>query len=94
MAERLLVAFETQGAHRMALEKHILHWDVRRANAGLVAGYTFGVAVLGASILFVMNGHEGPGVLGVVADFLTFGGAFLYGNITRRNERNQKAGGR
>ena len=93
MAERLLTKFEQQADHRMALEKHVIHADVTRANWGLVAGIVFGLAVLVASVVLILNGHEGPGLTALLADFLIYGGAFVYGNETRRRERNRKAGG-
>lgn len=43
MAERLLVKFEQQADHRMALENHVIRSDVKRANWGLGAAFIFGV---------------------------------------------------
>jgi uncharacterized membrane protein len=93
MAERLLVNLEKQSNHRMALEKHVLYWDVRRANAGLAAGLLFGLAVLVAAVFLILNGHESVGVGAIIGDFLVYGGAFVYGDVSRRRERNQKLRG-
>lgn len=93
MAERLLAKFEDQADHRMALEKHVIFWDVRRANGGLIAAFVFGVVVLIASVLLILNGHESAGVTAIIVEFLTYGLAFLYGSETRRRERNRKAEG-
>lgn len=92
MAGRLLEKFEQQADHRMALEKHVVHGDVRRANWGLVAGTVFGLAVLVGSVTLILNGHETPGTLALLSTFVTYGGAFLYGSETRRRERNRNAG--
>ena len=92
MAERLLVTFEQQADHRMALERHVIRSDVQRANWGLLAAFVFGLAVLAASVGLILNGHEGAGTTGIIVEFLTYGGVFIYGSETRRRERNKKAG--
>jgi len=93
MAERLRAKFEQQADHRMALENHVIRSDVRRGNWGLAAAFVFGLAVLAASVALILNGHEGAGTTALLVEFVTFGGLFLYGNETRRRERNKKAGG-
>lgn len=94
MAERLLAKFEQQADHRMALEKHVVHADVKRADRGLIAAIVFGVTVLVAAVAFILTGHEGAGTTTIIVEFLAYGGLFLYGSETRRRERNKKAGGR
>ena len=91
MAERLLVKFEQQTDHRMSLETKVIQGDIRRANWGLIAATIFGLSVLVASVVLILNGHEGAGVTTLLGAFLTYGLAFLYGNETRRRERNRKA---
>jgi len=94
MAERLLTGFERQTEHRMALEKKVIDRDIRRADWGLGAGFAFGLVVFAGALGLILTGHESVGVGTIIADFLTYGGAFLYGDIQRRRERNRKAGGR
>ena len=90
-AERLFTLLEKQANHRMGLEKHVITWDVRRANLGTVFALIFGLAVLIVSYILIANGHEGPGVLALLVEFVTYGGIFVYSTETRRRERNQKA---
>jgi hypothetical protein len=92
MAERLLVQFERQAEHRMTLETRVISGDVRRANWGLVAGFAFGVIVLIAFVVLILNGHDGAGTTGIIVEFVTFAGALLYSGETRRRERNKRAG--
>jgi uncharacterized membrane protein len=92
MAERLVAKFEQQADHRMSLESDVIHADIRRGNWGLIAAFIFGLIVLVASVVLILNGHEGAGTTGIIVEFLTFGGAFLYGSETRRRERNRKVG--
>lgn len=93
MADRLLVKFEQQANHRMRLESFVIRLDVVRSFLGLGAGFVFGIAVLIAAILLIMNGHETPGILILLGDFLAYGGAYLYGDIAKRRERDRKMTG-
>lgn len=92
MADRLLTKLEDQTDHRMALEKDVIHGDIMRANAGLIAAVAFGVLVLISSVVLILNGHEGPGTTLLLGEFLTYGISFIYGSETRRRERNRKLG--
>jgi len=92
MALRLLDTFEKQADHRMALEKHVIKWDVWRANAGLAAGFLFSVMLLAVSVWMIVNGQEIIGVTMFVAEFVALGLALFYSVETRRRERNRKAG--
>ena len=81
-----------RGRSQDGLGKHVVYWDVRRANAGLAAAFVFGIMVLIASVILILNGHESAGVTGIIVEFLVYGGAFVYGSETRRRERSRKAG--
>jgi uncharacterized membrane protein len=92
MAERLLTKFEKQADHRMDLERHVIYWDVRRANAGLLAAFVFGVIVLLAAVWLIVSGYESAGVTAIVVEFLAFAAALLYSTERRRRERDRKSG--
>ena len=91
MAERLLASVEKQQDHRMALETKVVGRDIRRADLGLLAGFIFGLLVFGGAVVLILNGHESIGAGAIIADFLVYGGAFLYSDRRRRDERGQKA---
>jgi uncharacterized membrane protein len=90
MAERLLVNFEKQVDHRIALERYVIQGDVRRSNLGLYAALIFGLAVLGVATILILNGHSDEGVKTIIGVFLTYGSAFLYSDVQRRRERARK----
>ena len=92
MPERLLANFEKQTDHRIDLEKKVVEGDIRRADLGLKAGWVFAMALLLASVYLIANGHEGIGVTGLLGELAGLGGAFVYADIRRRQERNRKAG--
>lgn len=90
MAERLLSNFERQIDHRITLERYVIQGDVRRANLGLYAASIFGIAVLIAAVILILNGYSDEGVKAIVGLFLSYGSAFLYSDVQRRRERSRK----
>lgn len=93
MAERLLKNLEKQTDHRIDIEKKVIEGDIRRADRGLIAGWTFAMALLGASLYLIANGHESIGVTGLLGELAILGGSLVYSHYQRRQERNRKAGG-
>ena len=86
-AERIIVMAEKQSDHRMQLENQVVRADIQRSNLGLAAGLIIALAFLGVSYLLIDGGHETAGaVLGTV-DIVGLAGVFVYGTISRRQER-------
>lgn len=52
-ANRIITMAENQSAHRIELEKIVIRGDSRRANAGLVCGFVFGLIVVYLSYLLI-----------------------------------------
>lgn len=92
MAERLLVKFEKQADHRMSLEKRVIDGDVRRSWAGLLLGFTFGVALLVASVYMIANGFAVAGIIVIATELVAIAVALIYSTETRRRERQRKQG--
>ena len=89
-AERIIAMAETQGMHRMTLESRVVSADIVRANLGLAAGFIVAMAFLGVSYFLIDGGHEwAGGALGTV-DLVGLVGAFVYGTVSRRNERQER----
>jgi uncharacterized membrane protein len=90
-AERIIALAERQAAHRMGLESRVVDADIKRSNWGLVAGFI--VAVAGLLIAFLMV-DRGNAVAGVVVGSLDLAGLvaiFVYGTVSRRSERQERA---
>jgi uncharacterized membrane protein len=86
-AERIIAMAEKQSDHRMQLERQVVNSDIQRSNLGLVAGLIIALAFLGVSYLLIDHGHETAGaVLGTI-DIVGLVGVFVYGTISRRQER-------
>lgn len=93
LPERLVANWEKQTDHRIELEDRVIGGDIRRANWGLIGGWIFAMTLLAASVYLIATGHEGIGVTGFLGELAVLGGAFLYSDRRRRQERNRKAGG-
>jgi hypothetical protein len=75
----------------MGLESRVVDADIKRSNWGLVAGFI--VAVAGLLIAFLMV-DRGNAVAGVVVGSLDLAGLvaiFVYGTVSRRSERQERA---
>ncbi len=74
----------------MQLENRALNADITRSNAGVGAGLVVALAFLGASVFLIYNNYQiAGGVLGTV-DIGSLAGVFVYGTISRRNERRER----
>lgn len=90
-AERIVAMVENQSAHRIDIENRVIDADISRGKAGLRAGIAvvmmaFGVA---AYLLFVEQILAAVFVVAVVVAFI--GGAFIYGTVSQRDERRERA---
>ena len=90
-AERIIVMAEKQAEHRMGLENRVIDADIRRSNWGLAAGFVVALAGLLVSYLLVDGGNPAAGVIVASIDLVGLVGAFVYGTVSRRSERQQRA---
>lgn len=93
LPERLVANWERQTEHRIDLEKRVIKGDIRRADWGLILGWIFALTLLVASVYLIATDHEGIGVTTFLTEMAVLGGAFVYGTIKRRQDRNRKADG-
>ncbi len=90
-AERVFRMAESQQTHRQNLETSAISGDSRRAFCGLFAGVFVVLCVLVGSIYVIMNGHEIIGGILSGLDLVGLGSVFVYGTVSRRQERTRKA---
>jgi uncharacterized membrane protein len=76
-AERIMRKFEQQSEHRMGLEKHVVHEELRQSGRGQLFGFILGLVGLGLATYLAMYGHEtiagifgATTILGLVAVFV------------------------
>jgi len=90
-AERIIVLAERQAEHRMTLERQVIEADIKRANSGLVAGFIVALAGLSAAVFLVHGGNAAAGTILGGLDLVSLVAVFVYGTVSRRNERQQRA---
>jgi uncharacterized membrane protein len=90
-AERIIALAERQAEHRMTLERQVIEADIKRANSGLVAGFIVALAGLSAAVFLVHEGNAAAGTILGGLDLVSLVAVFVYGTVSRRNERQQRA---
>lgn len=90
-AERIIIMAEQQTRHRQAMERTVIEGDTKRAYLGLWVGGFVTLSVLGASMFLISKGHDWAGALIASLDIVGLASIFVYGTISRRRERVQKA---
>ena len=90
-AERIVRLVENQSAHRIDIEKQAISADIARGKWGLVAGIVLMLLAFSFSGYLVRIDEIVGGVVVVVATVGFIGGAFIYGTISQRQERKERA---
>ena len=90
-AERILKMAEQQASHRQQLEKTVVLGDSRRAFCGLWVGAGVALCVLGGAIFLIYSGHDWAGSVIAGLDIAGLASVFVYGSVSRRRERTEKA---
>lgn len=82
---------EQQQQHRHLLERTVVMGDTARANKGLWVGGSIAFIFLAGAVFLIHDGHDWAGAILGSIDLATLVGVFIYGTVTRRTERTQKA---
>lgn len=90
-AERIIAMAERQAGHRMALESRVVDADIKRANWGLAAGFVVALAGLLVAYLLIDRGNAVAGMAFGTIDLVGLVAVFIYGTLSRRSERQQRA---
>lgn len=89
-AQRIIAMAERQAAHRQHLEVIAVEGGNRRANWGLLAGFTIAIVFLVVSALLISNGHPVPGTILGTVDLVSLVGVFVFGRVDQRRERERQ----
>ena len=90
-ADRILKMAENQAIHRQQLEKTVISGDSKRAFCGLWIGAFVALCVLGGAVFLIFEGHDWAGSAIAGLDIVGLVSVFVYGTVSRRHERVQKA---
>lgn len=89
-ADRILAMAERQSAHRQELETTVATGDSRRQLYGLLAGTVVTMSALALAGVLAFFGHSGVSALTALAPIATLAGVFVYGDRSRRQERERR----
>ncbi|MDP3879270.1 MAG: DUF2335 domain-containing protein, partial [Dehalococcoidales bacterium] len=89
--ERIFRMAENQANHRQILERTVIIGDSKRANLGLWVGGFIAFLFLAGAVFLIYNGHDWAGATLGTVDVASIVGVFIYGTISRKSERLQKA---
>jgi uncharacterized membrane protein len=90
-AERIIRMAENQAEHRQYLEKTVIEGDSKRADKGLKAGLIVAIVGLGVALTLGLHGQQLASIIIGVVDIGGLVATFVYGSVSRRSERAQKA---
>lgn len=89
-ANRILKMAELQSSHRIELETIVIKGDNRRANWGLVTGFTIGVLIIVLSFILILKGHDRAGTVLGTTDLIGLVSVFVFGRITKQKQLRQR----
>ena len=90
-AGRIVVLLEEQSRHRMYLEKTVIVGDNKRANWGLISGWSIAILFLITSAALILAGYGAYGAILGTVDLVALVTVFIYGTNIRKNERIEKS---
>lgn len=90
-AGKIMQLYEDQTRHRMGLEQSVINSDIARAWAGVKVGGFLSFFAICVGGTLVAYGHDAAGASIIGAVTVGLASTFVYGTISRRKERIQKA---
>lgn len=91
LANRIMSLAEDQTHHRISIEAKAIDRESKRSGWGLFSATLIGLTGMVSAAVVGYSGHEWAAV-GIVGSLSTvYGGAFIYGTKSRREERMDKA---
>ena len=90
-AERIIAMAENQIAHRIDLERTVIKGDSRRSWWGLVLGFLSTLVIAGVGLTVALKSSPAAGATIITGTIVSLSGVFVYGQWSRRSEREHKA---
>jgi uncharacterized membrane protein len=87
----IIARAEKQSDHRMELEKRALNSEIKRSQWGLAAGFVLCLLILTYAFILGLEGHDWLAGSMVAIDLIALASIFVYGTISRRKERTERA---
>jgi len=90
-AERILAMAEAQSGHRREMEKTVIEGDSRRSWLGLVLGCVVALIFIAAGTVVAVYANATAGATIITGTVVSLAGVFVYGQKSRREEREHKS---
>jgi uncharacterized membrane protein len=91
LAERIIKMAEQQSSHRIEMESTVIRSDINRSMAGLACGFLVALTFAVVGGWAIHENHDWAGATICTVSLVSLVGVFIYGTVTRRNEREEKA---
>jgi uncharacterized membrane protein len=89
-AERIIVMAESQHAHRLGLEKHVIHSNVSAQRLGTILGFVVAMTVIIGGTWLVHDGKSGQGLAAILSALAVLVGTFIYSKHEQQKELAKK----
>ena|SRR5882672_5337928 len=89
-AERIIVMAESQHAHRLGLEKHVIHSNVSAQRLGTILGFAVTMTVVIGGIWLIHDGKSGEGLAAVLTALAVLVGVFVYSKREQQGDLAKK----
>jgi uncharacterized membrane protein len=89
-ADRILKMAEDQSRHRQGLENRAIDSDIKRSNRGQIFGIILSSGICIGSFYLISIGKDILGISTLAGTLTTLVGAFIYGTVSRKRERQNK----
>jgi uncharacterized membrane protein len=90
-AERLMAMAEKQLDHRIDLERTVIYGDSRRSWWGLILGFVAMLVIAGVGLAVCLLANPYAGAAIITGTIVSLAAVFVYGQRSRRAEREHKA---
>jgi len=90
-ANRIMVMAEKQLAHRIDLERTVVYGDIKRSWWGLLLGFSACLVVAGVGLTVALTVSPVAGATIITSTLVSLSGVFVFGQWSRRSEREHKA---
>ena len=89
-AERIIVMAESQHAHRLDLEKHVITSNVSAQKLGTILGFVVAMTVVIGGMFLVHEGKSGEGLAAILTALASLVGVFVYSKREQQKDLNKK----
>jgi uncharacterized membrane protein len=92
-AERIIAMAESQHAHRLGLERHVIESNVSAQKLGTILGFVVAMTAIIGGIWLIHEGKDAAGLASVLTSLGALVGVFLYSKHEQKKDLARKTEG-